>query len=152
MRSFNCSFPHTTHCLATGEIMISTMGDKEENGKGDFVLIDSNTLKVTGETRTCFYTDLVKIRVDFKPEMFKFISSSLFLQVLGRKGKKLPNLATIFGTNPTMMSCLLLNGVLQSISRGKFINYYLNLLVYIFNFLSNFTIKSSALISGNKHW
>ncbi|XP_059053855.1 methanethiol oxidase [Achroia grisella] len=48
MRSFNCSFPHTTHCLASGEIMISTMGDKEENGKGDFVLIDSKTLKVTG--------------------------------------------------------------------------------------------------------
>lgn len=49
MRSFNCSFPHTAHCLATGEIMISTMGDKEENGKGDFVLIDAKTLKVTGE-------------------------------------------------------------------------------------------------------
>ncbi|KAM3966113.1 methanethiol oxidase [Aphomia sociella] len=48
MRSFNCSFPHTTHCLATGEIMISTMGDKEENGKGDYILIDSKTLKVTG--------------------------------------------------------------------------------------------------------
>lgn len=48
MRSFNCSFPHTTHCLATGEIMISTMGDENENGKGDFVLIDSKTLEVTG--------------------------------------------------------------------------------------------------------
>ncbi|KAG6442193.1 methanethiol oxidase [Manduca sexta] len=48
LRSFNCSFPHTTHCLATGEIMISTMGDKEENGKGDFVLIDAQTLKVKG--------------------------------------------------------------------------------------------------------
>ncbi|CAH0761085.1 unnamed protein product [Diatraea saccharalis] len=48
MRSFDCTFPHTTHCLATGEIMISTMGDKNENGKGDFVLIDSKTLKVTG--------------------------------------------------------------------------------------------------------
>ncbi|XP_063828106.1 methanethiol oxidase isoform X1 [Ostrinia nubilalis] len=48
MRSFNCTFPHTTHCLATGEIMISTMGDKEENGQGDFVLIDSKTLEVTG--------------------------------------------------------------------------------------------------------
>ncbi|CAH0584162.1 unnamed protein product [Chrysodeixis includens] len=48
MRSFNCSFPHTTHCLATGEIMISTMGDKDENGKGDFVLIDSKTLKMKG--------------------------------------------------------------------------------------------------------
>lgn len=49
MRSFNCSFPHTAHCLASGEIMISTMGDKEENGKGDFVLIDSKSLKVTGK-------------------------------------------------------------------------------------------------------
>ncbi|KAJ2944270.1 hypothetical protein O0L34_g18252 [Tuta absoluta] len=48
MRSFNCSFPHTAHCLASGEIMISTMGDKDENGKGDFVLIDAKTLKVTG--------------------------------------------------------------------------------------------------------
>lgn len=49
MRSFNCSYPHTTHCLATGEIMISTMGDKDENGKGDFVLIDSKTLEMKGE-------------------------------------------------------------------------------------------------------
>ncbi|XP_047503733.1 methanethiol oxidase [Pieris napi] len=48
MRSFNCSFPHSVHCLASGEVMISTMGDAEENGKGDFVLIDSKTLKVTG--------------------------------------------------------------------------------------------------------
>nr|AYD88369.1 selenium-binding protein [Achaea janata] len=48
MRSFNCSFPHTTHCLATGDIMISTMGDKDENGKGDFVLIDSKTLEMKG--------------------------------------------------------------------------------------------------------
>ncbi|XP_053606515.1 methanethiol oxidase isoform X2 [Plodia interpunctella] len=48
MRSFNCSYPHTAHCLATGEIMISTMGDKDENGKGDFVLIDSKTLRMTG--------------------------------------------------------------------------------------------------------
>ncbi|CAK1586309.1 unnamed protein product [Parnassius mnemosyne] len=48
MKSFNCTFPHTTHCLANGDIMISTMGDKNENGKGDFVLVDSETLKVKG--------------------------------------------------------------------------------------------------------
>ncbi|VVD04191.1 unnamed protein product [Leptidea sinapis] len=48
MKSVDCSFPHTAHCLASGQIMISTMGDKEENRKGDFVLIDSKTLKVTG--------------------------------------------------------------------------------------------------------
>ncbi|KAL0872068.1 hypothetical protein ABMA27_004495 [Loxostege sticticalis] len=33
MRSFNFSFPHTTHSLATGEIMISTMGDKTRMGR-----------------------------------------------------------------------------------------------------------------------
>lgn len=48
MKSFNCSFPHTIHCLASGEIMISTMGDKDENGKGDFILIDAKTLKMKG--------------------------------------------------------------------------------------------------------
>ncbi|XP_068618469.1 methanethiol oxidase [Battus philenor] len=52
MRSFNCSFPHTTHCLASGDIMISTMGDKNENAKGDFVLVDSKTLQMKG-TWTC---------------------------------------------------------------------------------------------------
>lgn len=49
MKAVNCSYPHTTHCLASGDIMISTMGDKDENGKGDFVLIDAKSLKVTGE-------------------------------------------------------------------------------------------------------
>lgn len=49
MKSFNCSFPHTIHCLASGEIMISTMGDKDENGKGDFILIDAKTLKMKGK-------------------------------------------------------------------------------------------------------
>jgi len=44
----NCATPHTTHCLATGEIMISVMGDPDENGKGDFVLIDGKTFKVKG--------------------------------------------------------------------------------------------------------
>ncbi|KPI91699.1 Selenium-binding protein 1 [Papilio xuthus] len=48
MKSFNCAYPHTAHCLATGDIMISTMGDKNGNGKGDFVLVDAKTLKVKG--------------------------------------------------------------------------------------------------------
>lgn len=48
MRSINCSAPHTAHCLATGDIMISTMGDKDGNGKGDFVLIDAKTFEMKG--------------------------------------------------------------------------------------------------------
>ncbi|XP_045462563.1 methanethiol oxidase [Harmonia axyridis] len=48
MHKFDCSFPHTTHCLASGEIMISTMGDKNGNGKGDFILLDGKTFEIKG--------------------------------------------------------------------------------------------------------
>ncbi|KAJ8947167.1 hypothetical protein NQ314_008668 [Rhamnusium bicolor] len=45
MVDHDCRTPHTAHCLATGEIMISIMGDKEGNGKCDFILIDGTTYK-----------------------------------------------------------------------------------------------------------
>ena len=35
-------FPHTSHCLASGDIMISCLGDKEGNAAGNgFLLLDS---------------------------------------------------------------------------------------------------------------
>jgi len=38
--------PHTTHCLADGNVMISTLSDgPEKNGKGNFVLLDGKTFK-----------------------------------------------------------------------------------------------------------
>lgn len=36
----NVSAPHTSHCLANGNIMISTMGDGKGNAKGDFILFN----------------------------------------------------------------------------------------------------------------
>ena len=43
------SIPHTTHCLANGDIMISCMGDgPEQNGRGSFILIDGKEFKVKG--------------------------------------------------------------------------------------------------------
>lgn len=30
----NLSFPHTSHCLANGQIMVSAMGDVDGNAKG----------------------------------------------------------------------------------------------------------------------
>ena len=47
--TLNSSMPHTTHCLADGNIMISTLGDASGNNKGSFMLIDSATLKVKGK-------------------------------------------------------------------------------------------------------
>ncbi|XP_073825389.1 methanethiol oxidase isoform X2 [Musca autumnalis] len=41
LKSHNVTAPHTTHCLADGNIMISVMGDAEGNAKCDFILFDS---------------------------------------------------------------------------------------------------------------
>ncbi|CAH1712963.1 hypothetical protein AGLY_000499 [Aphis glycines] len=41
VHALNVSALHTTHCLPNGNVMISTMGDAEGNGKGDFLLIDA---------------------------------------------------------------------------------------------------------------
>jgi selenium-binding protein 1 len=36
----NLSAPHTVHCLADGQVMISMLGDGEGNGPGGFLLLD----------------------------------------------------------------------------------------------------------------
>ncbi|KAG8225001.1 hypothetical protein J437_LFUL006012 [Ladona fulva] len=54
MHALGLSTPHTSHCLPSGEIMISTMGDGSANdeGKGDFMLIDAHSLEVKGLWRS----------------------------------------------------------------------------------------------------
>ncbi|XP_065064075.1 methanethiol oxidase-like [Rhopilema esculentum] len=42
-------WPHTSHCLADGHILISGMGDREGNGKGGFLLLDGQTFDVKGK-------------------------------------------------------------------------------------------------------
>ena len=41
------SIPHTSHCLGSGDIMISAMGDENENPKGSLVA----PLAINGSTR-----------------------------------------------------------------------------------------------------
>lgn len=36
------SAPHTVHCLASGEVMISMLGDRHGNGPGGFLLLDEH--------------------------------------------------------------------------------------------------------------
>ncbi|MBV9387906.1 MAG: selenium-binding protein, partial [Chroococcidiopsidaceae cyanobacterium CP_BM_ER_R8_30] len=38
----NLSAPHTVHCLANGQVMISMLGDSEGNGPGGFLLLDDD--------------------------------------------------------------------------------------------------------------
>ncbi|CEL96651.1 unnamed protein product [Vitrella brassicaformis CCMP3155] len=40
--------PHTTHCLGSGEVMISVMGDVDHNAKGGFILLDGETFDLKG--------------------------------------------------------------------------------------------------------
>ncbi|XP_010139441.1 PREDICTED: selenium-binding protein 1 [Buceros rhinoceros silvestris] len=44
----NVAYPHTSHCLGTGDILISCMGDPSGNGKGGFILLDGETFEVKG--------------------------------------------------------------------------------------------------------
>lgn len=59
MKSFDLTAPHTTHCLADGNIMISTMGDRNGNAKGDFFLLDPEFNAIgtwtKGEKALCGY-------------------------------------------------------------------------------------------------
>lgn len=44
----NCSAPHTSHCLANGQVMISVMGDKKDDARGDFIMFDGTTFECLG--------------------------------------------------------------------------------------------------------
>jgi selenium-binding protein 1 len=36
------AYPHTSHCLASGDVMVSCLGDKDGNAEGNgFLLLDS---------------------------------------------------------------------------------------------------------------
>ncbi|XP_011150896.1 methanethiol oxidase [Harpegnathos saltator] len=45
MHKYGISTPHTSHCLPTGLIMISTMGNLNGDGLGEFFCIDAETLE-----------------------------------------------------------------------------------------------------------
>jgi methanethiol oxidase len=40
------SMPHSSHCLASGDVMISTIGDKDNNPQGSFILLDTKDWKL----------------------------------------------------------------------------------------------------------
>jgi selenium-binding protein 1 len=42
------SWPHTSHCLGSGEIMISHMGDSKGNAKANFLLLDGTDFSIKG--------------------------------------------------------------------------------------------------------
>lgn len=58
----NLTAPHTVHCLANGQVMISMLGDKEGNAPGGFLLLDEN-FEIAG--RWEHHADAMKFNYDF---------------------------------------------------------------------------------------
>jgi len=48
MHDLDLSAPHTLHCLADGNVMVSSMGNAKREAKGSFFLIDTKEWKVKG--------------------------------------------------------------------------------------------------------
>ncbi|CAJ0558782.1 unnamed protein product, partial [Mesorhabditis spiculigera] len=48
LHDLGVSFPHTSHCLANGKIMVSTLGDKDGGNRGNFLLLDGQSFEPTG--------------------------------------------------------------------------------------------------------
>lgn len=59
LKKHNVTAPHTSHCLADGNVMISVLGDAEGNAKGDFILFNKDFECVgtwtKGKTALCGY-------------------------------------------------------------------------------------------------
>jgi len=42
VKALGLSVPHTSHCLSSGEIMISTLGDEKGDAKGNWLILDKD--------------------------------------------------------------------------------------------------------------
>ncbi|KAG0415396.1 hypothetical protein HPB47_007441 [Ixodes persulcatus] len=48
VHSYGVGAPHTPHCLPSGEVMLSTMGDADGNAKGSFLVLEERTFSLRG--------------------------------------------------------------------------------------------------------
>ena len=58
----NLTAPHTVHCLANGQVMISMLGDSEGNAPGGFLLLDEN-FEILGRWED--HADTMQFNYDF---------------------------------------------------------------------------------------
>ncbi|CAH9071624.1 unnamed protein product [Cuscuta europaea] len=70
------AYPHTAHCLASGDIMLSCLGDKDGNAEGNgFLLLDSN-FNVKGRWEKPGHSPLYGYDFWYQPRHKTMISSS----------------------------------------------------------------------------
>uniref|UniRef100_A0A915K5I9 Selenium-binding protein 1 n=1 Tax=Romanomermis culicivorax TaxID=13658 RepID=A0A915K5I9_ROMCU len=74
LNEHNISFPHTVHCLPSGKIMVSFMGDGNDKAQGNFAVIDGETFEFEGK----WSNENAPFGYDFwyKPNLNILISSS----------------------------------------------------------------------------
>ncbi|KAL0382821.1 UNVERIFIED_CONTAM: Selenium-binding protein 2 [Sesamum calycinum] len=79
-------YPHTAHCLASGDIMVSCLGDKEGNAQGSgFLLLDSN-FNVKGRWEKAGHSPLFGYDFWYQPRHKIMISSSFGAPAAFTKG------------------------------------------------------------------
>ncbi|KAM7278112.1 hypothetical protein ACFE04_005246 [Oxalis oulophora] len=87
------AYPHTAHCLATGEIMVSCLGDKEGNATGNgFLLLDSD-FNVKGRWEKPGHSPLFGYDFWYQPRHKTMISTSWGAPAAFTKGFDLQDLA-----------------------------------------------------------
>ncbi|KAG6394841.1 hypothetical protein SASPL_145431 [Salvia splendens] len=71
------AYPHTAHCLASGEIMVSCLGDKDGNAEGNgFLLLDSD-FNVKGRWEKPGHSPLYGYDFWYQPRHKTMISTSM---------------------------------------------------------------------------
>ncbi|XP_020091394.1 selenium-binding protein 1-like [Ananas comosus] len=87
------AYPHTTHCLASGDIMISCLGDKDGNATGNgFLLLDSE-FNVKGRWERPGHSPLFGYDFWYQPRHKTMISSSWGAPLAFSKGFNLQHVA-----------------------------------------------------------
>nr|CAC67491.1 selenium binding protein [Lotus japonicus]CAC67492.1 selenium binding protein [Lotus japonicus] len=87
------AYPHTSHCLASGELMISCLGDKDGNAEGNgFLLLDSD-FNVKGRWEKPGHSPLFGYDFWYQPRHNTMISTSWGAPTAFTKGFDLQHVA-----------------------------------------------------------
>ena len=90
------AYPHTTHCLASGDIMISCLGDKDGNASGNgFLLLDSE-FNVKGRWEKPGHSPLFGYDYWYQPRHKTMISTSWGAPAAFTKGFNLQDVSDGF--------------------------------------------------------
>ncbi|KAK8967061.1 Selenium-binding protein 2 [Platanthera guangdongensis] len=93
VRETGLAYPHTSHCLASGDIMVSCLGDKVGNASGNgFLLLDSN-FNVKGRWEKPGHSPLFGYDFWYQPRHNTMISTSWGAPSAFSKGFNLEHVA-----------------------------------------------------------